>query len=252
MGRYGSRWSRDETLLAFGLYCELPFGRLHQNNPDIVALAQTIGRTPSSVAMKACNFASLDPAQRERGITGLANASKTEQSIWDEFLSDSVAVVDAIDRARAQIDDTPAVEQIIHPPSGPSESLAEVRIRRHQRFFRSAVLSTYGNRCALTSINIPDLLVASHIVPWSQSKTRRCDPTNGLCLNALHDRAFDRGLITFDTNLCLVASQTLTKDRDLGLLRDTLSLVGRRLNVPDRFQPDADALRFHRESVFKR
>lgn len=251
MSTYGSRWSRDEMLLAFGLYCELPFGRLHQHAPEIITLAEAIERTPSSVAMKACNFASLDPAQKQRGIKGLANASKSEQTIWSEFFSDSVSLVDEIEGARSRIAESPANEQEIRPPSGPSEVLAAVRIRRHQRFFRSVVLSSYSARCAITSLNVPDLLVASHIVPWSKSTTRRCDPTNGLCLNALHDRAFDRGLITFDSQLRLIASPILLDGHDLGLLRGTLSLVGCQLKVPDRFQPDADALRFHREIVFK-
>ena len=249
MSTYGSRWSRDESLRAFALYCELPFGKLHQNNPQIIDLAHTIGRTPSSVAMKACNFASLDPAQRRRGIKGLSNASKTEQSIWRDFHADSVSLVDEIDQARRRHPGSPTDTQSFEP-HGPSETIAEVRIRRHQRFFRSAVLATYGSRCAITSLDVPELLIASHIVPWSESTTRRCDPTNGLCLNALHDRAFDHGFITFDEELRLIASPALLDGHDLGLLRDTLPLVGRRLDVPGRFQPDAEALRFHRERVF--
>lgn len=252
MSTYGSRWSRDETLLAFALYCKLPFGKLHQRNPEIVALAQVIGRTPSSVVMKACNFASLDPAQQQRGIKGLVNASKREEEIWKEFFLDSIAIVDEIERARSRYNDTPAPEQESRTPSGPSEAVMEVRVRRHQSFFRSTILSTYGTRCALTSLAVPELLVASHIVPWSESTTRRCDPTNGLCLNALHDRAFDRGLITFDEEACLVASPALLDGHELGLLHETLPLVGHRLHLPDRFQPDLDAIRFHREHIFKR
>lgn len=252
MSAYGLKWSRDETLLAFALYCELPFGKLHQHNPDIKSLAMLIGRTPSSVAMKACNFASLDPAQRERGIKGLVNASKTEREIWGAFFSDSAALVDEIDHARSRFGGAAAGEPDIVVPSGPSDTLAEVRVRRYQKFFRSAVLSSYDRRCALTALAVPELLVASHIVPWAQSETRRCDPTNGLCLNALHDRAFDRGLIAFDEQLCLIVAPALLGGGELGLLRETLPLLGQRLTVPDRFQPDAEALRFHREHIFRR
>lgn len=252
MSTYGSRWSRDETLLAFALYCELPFGKLHQHNPDVASLATLIGRTPSSVAMKACNFASLDPAQQERGIKGLANTSKTEREIWEAFFDDSATLVDEIVDARSNYEVSPAGEQATVAPSGPSDILSEVRVRRHQSFFRSAVLSTYNQKCALTALAVPELLVASHIAPWSQFETRRCDPTNGLCLNALHDRAFDRGLIAFDEQLCLIAAPALLNGKELGLLRDTLPLLGKRLTVPDRFHPDADALRFHREHIFKR
>lgn len=41
----------------------------------------------------------------------------------------------------------------------------------------------------------PRLLIASHIVPWSKDKTNRLNPSNGLCLSAIHDRAFDQGFI---------------------------------------------------------
>lgn len=251
MSVYGSRWSRKETLLAFGLYCELPFGKLHQGNQLIIDLARVIGRTPSSVVMKACNFASLDPAQQERGIKGLVNASKTEKEIWKAFFADSASLVDELDAARANQGLASLAGDFLDEPSGPSEVVTEVRVRRHQKFFRSAVMSTYAGRCALTGLAVPELLIASHIVPWAQSPERRCDPTNGVCLNVLHDRAFDRGLITFDKDLFLVPSPVLLDGCDLGLLSDTLPLIGRRLHTPDRFQPNADALQYHRDQIFK-
>ena len=45
-------WTRQELLVAFALYCRLPFGRLHSRNPEIVQFAEAIGRTPSALAMK--------------------------------------------------------------------------------------------------------------------------------------------------------------------------------------------------------
>ena len=67
----GRPWSRDELVVAMNLYCKLPFGQLHERNPVIIKLAEQIGRTSGSVAMKLCNFASLDPVQQARGIKGL-------------------------------------------------------------------------------------------------------------------------------------------------------------------------------------
>jgi hypothetical protein len=81
-------WSRDELLLAFNLYCKTPFGRLHRNNLDIIALADHLGRTPSAVAMKLVNFASLDPTHQQRNVSGLRNASQSDQAIFEEFSSD--------------------------------------------------------------------------------------------------------------------------------------------------------------------
>lgn len=61
-------WTRDELILAINLYCKLPFGKIHRGNPDIVELANLLGRTPSSIAYKLVNFASLDPSLQARGI----------------------------------------------------------------------------------------------------------------------------------------------------------------------------------------
>lgn len=78
-------WSREELILAINLYCKLPFGRLHNSNPQVIRLAELIGRTPSSVAYKLVNFASLDPSLKKRGIKGASNASKLDKVIWEEF-----------------------------------------------------------------------------------------------------------------------------------------------------------------------
>ena len=66
-------WTRDELILAINLYCKLPFGRLHRSNPEVIHLAELIGRTPSSIAYKLVNFASLDPSLQARGIKGASN-----------------------------------------------------------------------------------------------------------------------------------------------------------------------------------
>lgn len=58
-----ARWTRRETLLALNLYFETPFGKQHKTYPPIIELAEQLGRTPSSIGMKLCNFTSLDPVE---------------------------------------------------------------------------------------------------------------------------------------------------------------------------------------------
>ena len=72
-------WTRDQLLLALRLYMRLPFGKLHRLNPEIIELAAQIGRTPDALSMKACNFATLDPALQARGIRGLSNLSNADR-----------------------------------------------------------------------------------------------------------------------------------------------------------------------------
>ena len=81
-------WTREETNVAFDLYCKLPFGKIHHSHPEIIKLAQLIDREPSAVAMKMLNLASHDPEQQKRGIKGLQHGSKLEGLIWAEFQND--------------------------------------------------------------------------------------------------------------------------------------------------------------------
>jgi hypothetical protein len=270
-------WSHEELLIVFRLYCRTPFGRLHQRNPEIINLARQIGRTPGAVAMKACNFASLDPQQQARNIKALGNVSRADRELWEAFLNDSESVAQKAEAVYVAIggkesDDylpelgyteesisrtisqkkIPSLKHL-KTPDGPTEKEALVKARRVQSFFRAAILNSYEYRCALTGLAIPELLTASHIIPWSVDEKRRADPRNGICLNAFHDRAFDRGLITFDKDLRVVVSPELAKSEDSPLQREQLmGIVDHPLRLPTRFIPDAAALEYHREHIFRR
>lgn len=245
-------WTRDQLLLALRLYMRLPFGKLHRLNPEIIELASQIGRTPNAMAMKACNFATLDPALQARGIRGLSNLSNADREIWSEFAVNAEALAAEAEDAAVRI---AGIEEPTAPelriPMGPTEVERLIRVRRVQSFFRAAVLTTYDSRCAVTGIAGAELLTASHIIPWSESVERRADPRNGICLNALLDRAFDRGLFTFDDDLRVLVSRRLTNGlADARLACSLDQIAGLMMNCPARFPPDPAAIRFHRANVF--
>jgi putative restriction endonuclease len=80
-------WTRSETLAAFHIYLQLPFGQLDSKRPRIVQLSQWIGRTANAVALKLVNLASLDPQVVASGRRGMGHASKLDEQIWHEFLT---------------------------------------------------------------------------------------------------------------------------------------------------------------------
>jgi predicted restriction endonuclease len=247
-------WTRDQQLIALRLYMRLPFGRLHGRNPEIIDLATRIGRTPNALAMKACNFASLDPAFRASNRRGLSGASEADRALWNQFAQNAEQVAAEAEEVFARIEPAAATAQLIeiHPPTGETDVLRQVRARRVQSFFRSAVLTSYDARCAVSGLSVRELLVASHIIPWSESVERRADPTNGICLNALFDRAFDRGLMTVDEDHRVVVSPRLHDAAGAADLPCSLREAhGRRLLLPDRFPPAADALQVHRERIYQ-
>ncbi|MGH8454093.1 MAG: HNH endonuclease, partial [Nevskiales bacterium] len=126
--------------------------------------------------------------------------------------------------------------------------LVEQRIK--QAFFRRAVLSSYRGRCCMTGLSESRLLMASHIVPWSKDKANRLNPRNGLCLSAIHDKAFDKGLIALTDDLRIIVSSEL-KQRDETFVKEViLSMDGRAIERPERFVPSYEFIARHRSEVF--
>ena len=238
------------------LYCTVPFGLFHSRNPLIIELAERMGRSPSSLAMKLCNLASLDPAHQARGIKGLEGASKGDREIWDEFQSDWETHVYESARKLAELRGQ-SVEQSteINLREIPREGIERERFvkqRVNQQFFRTAVLASYDSKCCITGLAVTELLVASHIIPWAENPKTRVNPANGLCLNALHDRAIDRGFIALDDNLRVMVSPALRRFGDAPeITRSFWAFDGVEICRPVRFAPDLEFLAWHRKNRFQ-
>ena len=248
-------WQREELIAAFRLYCLLPFGRLHQRNPEIVALAEVLERSPSSVAMKLVNLASLDPAVTGTGRKGLGNASEGDRRIWREFHDDWAGLENESREILHRLGcPDPALPSSADqsPPAGETSVEALVRVRRGQDFFRRAVLASYGGRCCISGLAEPGLLLASHIMPWAKDPENRLNPSNGLCLSALHDRAFDIGFIAVGTDYRVRVSPMMRDPGENDLARVwLLDLEGTQILLPERFLPDRAFLAWHLENVFQ-
>jgi HNH endonuclease len=251
---YGKLWSRNELILAFDLYCRIPFKKTKANNPELIALAKLLDRSPASIARKLGNFGSFDPELQEQAVSGLAHASKLDADIWKEFSSNWNQLVVEAKRLREAIGpptSRTAEEEIdLAPPQGPSEKESIRKTRIHQAFFRDAILSSYEQTCCITGLRIPEILIASHIVPWSVSKKLRTDPRNGLCLSATFDRLFDRGLLTLSDTFTVIVSSSLRSLKDKRTENLVCTYHGSPMIRPHRFMPEQDHLEWHRSTVF--
>jgi putative restriction endonuclease len=246
-------WSREELILAINLYSKLTFGQMSQGNGAIIDLAELIDRTPASVAYKLVNFASLDPQLKRRGIKGMSNASKLDKAVWQEYMqnwdeqyiegenllaSKKHSTIDKL--YNINLDDLKTVEG--------KERERKVKVRINQHLFRGIVLSNYNNQCCITGINIPELIVASHILPWSKDEGNRLNPKNGLALNSLHDKAFDCGLLTVTEDLIVKISPKLLRSKDIeSINQNFIQYDGKQLIKPKKFYPDAEFLKVHNE-----
>lgn len=260
-------WTRDQLLVTFNLYCKIPFSKTKATNPSVIQVAHLIGRSPSAVAMKLGNFGSFDTALRTKGISGLSRASKADRSIWDEFNQSweklSIESELAAYRLQASTQDKPfnseskqtgelyslKLEDVL---TGPSEVAREVKVRLHQRFFREAVLASYGISCCVCNNRIPQLLTAAHIIPWGKREDLRANPRNGLCLCTLHHNAFDCGLWTIDESYEVKLSSKLIPYLPSKTLEANFIQYSKtKICMPDKFWPAKDFLAYHRVNLFK-
>jgi len=253
-------WTSEQLKLAFAYYCQTPFGRLHSKNRDIIELAGLLGRTPSALAMKLVNFASLDPSITDTGRKGLSGASARDREIWNEFHADWERLALEAEQLRLQLLRERGVEVEGKRDIADEFTLGDytgetrqaiVQQRIKQSFFRRAVLASYGGRCCISGVSDSRLLVASHIVPWREDKANRLNPSNGLCLSAIHDKAFDSGLIALSDDFRVLVSTELLDRNDVFVDRVFAPIIGQRIEIPERFIPDKELIRRHRLSHFK-
>ena len=248
-----NRWTRSQLLVALDLYTRLPFGQLHSKNPEIVRCAQAIVRSPSALAMKLSNIASLDPVITSSGRSGLKSASALDRSMWDEMHSNWDQFI--LDSQKAKYEfglehaDVHEHEEFSNRLGTDVEAVTNIRVG--QGFFRRTVLSAYDGRCCVTGLAIPALLIASHIVPWREDPSNRVNPKNGLLLSALHDRAFDAGFMTVDENFKVRVSQSIPESIDPYYSRSIGIHEGQPIRLPNKFIPDEKFLDYHRAHVFR-
>lgn len=245
-------WTREELIVAFNLYCKIPFGRIHIRNPLVIELAKSIGRTPSAVSWKLANFARLDPTLKKRNIAGATHGAQAEIEIWDEFNNNWENLTFESERLLENMTGRgpSAEEEAREFPEGRTRETI-IRARVNQGFFRAAVLAAYGSRCCITGLSVPQLLNASHIVPWSVDLKNRTNPRNGLCLNAIHDRAFDCGLLTVAPDLRVKLSPKIKViGREKAAEGFLYQFENFPISLPRRFAPDEIFLQYHNEHVF--
>jgi len=251
-------WTKDELILAFNLYLKLPFGKMHSHTPEVIELAAITGRTPSSIAMRLSNFAACDPYHQARGVKGMIGGIKQCQPIWDEFFLNKEALIFDSERILAEKENRTIESKYsdllldITDLRGETK-LREVKTRVNQNVFRQIVVANYAGKCAITGIDIPDLLFASHIIPWSQNEEERLNPENGICLSALYDRAFDKGLIGINENYELLLSADLKKKNKQDYYSIYFApLEKTKIIMPKRYFPNKEFLQYHLDVIFEK
>ena len=249
-----NNWTREETIIAFNVYCKIPFKSSSKTNPVVIKYANIIGRSPSALNMKIGNFGRLDPELKKQGITGLVHGSKLEEDIWGEFNGnweklafESESLIAKFQNKK--VEEIEGLEDEKFPEGKERETIIKTRV--NQNFFRSTILSSYSSKCCITGLSIPDFLVASHIKPWAKDKENRINPRNGLCLNSIHDKAFDKGFITVTSDYKVLISKFFNDySKDKAVNDFFFNFNNQNIVLPDKFLPSKEFLEFHYQNIF--
>lgn len=253
--RDGLDWTREEIIFALGLYFQIPWGKINQRNPVVMDAAKLLKRTPASLGRKMGNLGRFDQTLADRGVGGLKNGAKMDKIVWDEFADHREELASEYDRIRTQLQGHELVtadDDLIKTPPG-LDGVRLTKYRKNQSFFRESVLSAYNGACCITGINDARLLVASHIQPWAECKNGedRTKTENGLCLSALYDRAFDKGLFTVDTKFKIKLSPSLKDHLTTEVYNQYFALLdNRQISLPSRGKPAVEFLAYHNGYVF--
>ena len=126
------------------------------------------------------------------------------------------------------------------------EREALVKIRVNQGEFRKGLLRR-KSCCCLCGIENEELLIASHIKPWSKSTAEeKTDIYNGLLLCPNHDKLFDGGWITFDKDGKIIISKEISNYR-----YDKILLNIDENKKIDVYDENRNYIKYHRENIFR-
>ncbi len=254
-------WTREEFMVVMNLYTKITYGQFNASNSEVKKYAKLLNRTPGAVAYKLVHFSGLDPYHKSRGIKGLANPGNNAIKIYNEFKENWSEMIYESEILLAKLQNKD-IEQILNENrivfdkdillgKIGEDKHALTKIRVNQSVFRKVIINNYYHSCAVCGLNIPDLLIASHILKWSENKAERLNPTNGICLCGIHDKAFELGFLGINSDYKIMVSDKLEIIKD----KEThIALFKRHANnsilLPDKYYPNIEFLETHHSNVF--
>lgn len=251
-----NKWTREETIVAFNVYCKIPFKSSSKTHPLIIKYANILNRTPSALNMKIGNIGRLDPDLKEQGISGLVHGAKMEEEVWNEFYGNPEHLAFESEKIIARltnqsVEDSTAI-RTDDLPQGKDRSII-IRQRVNQSFFRSTVMSAYNFHCCISGVAIAELLEACHIVDWSQDERNRMNPKNGLCMNPFFHKAYDRHLLGITPDMKIVISEELFQgSTEVSFFSYLKTINGKKILLPDKFFPQKELLEIHYNKFINR
>lgn len=242
-------WTKEQEIVALYMYCLIPFNKVSGTNPQIVNMARIIGRpNANSLKAKIGNFGKFDT---NLAAVGLGHSSHLDEETWNEYNGRwqelEIDALKLIEEFQKNIPEDSSYDIPTIPVGKERECVIKQRV--NQNLFRNMVLSAYDNKCCITGIARPELIEACHIISWKNDEKERLNPCNGLAMNVLFHRAYDKMLIGISPDLKVEVSDRIyeglrAKDRDR-----TYSFFnpydGVEITLPRKFKPNLEFIEEH-------
>ena len=245
-------WTKEEFILTLDLYFRMPFGQIDKRNPDIIKMAELINRTPSSVAMRLCNYANCDPELKARGVKGLAGGYSQCIPYWNQYANKRGDLATAAMKCRKRLIESafPENDEAYNHMSEWDSLVNEL----YDYKFQSVVKKNYHDRCAVSGLMASQFLVACHIVPSMDTEESTIDASNGILMTLIYARAFTEGLIGFDANYKIHLSSELKSHQfDKGYYSLFKKYDGAELGIKDVIiKPNPEYLEWHMDTIFEK
>ena len=181
---------------------------------------------------------------------------KQVEPIWNEFINSKEELLFESERILAEMEGKNIASKFADLLIGTENlegynKLREVKTRVNQNVFRQIVLANYSSKCAISGIDIPQLLLTSHIIPWAKNESERLNTENGICLSSLYDKAFDKGSISLTTNYCVILSNELKQKKNMSYFPYYFSSIeGKKIQIPSKFLPNQKFIEYHNDCIF--
>ena len=213
-------------------------------------MARLINRTPSSVAMRLCNYANCDPDLRARGVKGLAGGYAQCLPYWERFANKRGELTTTAIKCRKRLIETVKTDSIeAYAHISDWDTLVNELLDYK---FQSVVKKNYHERCAVSGLTVSQFLVGCHIVPSTETEEDTIDASNGILLTLLYARAFTEGLIGFDQKYRIHLSSELKSHQfDKGYYSLFRRYDGSELGISDvLIKPNPEYLEWHMDTIF--
>ena len=147
-------------------------------------------------------------------IQTLDSENKNRKAIQFKFAAENIS-------KKLDIDTEKGIVKYSKPHLKPNKTERKglVTSRVGQGFYRQELIKKFDNKCAVTGINLEEILIASHIIPWRHSNDEeRLDIENGILLSPLYDSLFDKNLISFQDNGDIIISKKIQDTELISLI----------------------------------